>query len=82
MKRNLNRRLLFYIIATLLITSGATIAFIGFASRKASLNHTRVTSTALAGQYGNYTRAELEIYLDASRTLAQVFSQFESIPEC
>jgi CheY-like chemotaxis protein/signal transduction histidine kinase len=81
MKRNLNRRLLFYIIATLLITSGATIAFIGFASRKASLNHTRVTSTALAGQYGNYTRAELEIYLDASRTLAQVFSQFESIPE-
>lgn len=81
MKRNLNRRLLFYIIATLLITSGATIAFIGFASRKASLDHTMATSIALAGQYGNYTRAELEIYLDASRTLAQVFSQFESIPE-
>lgn len=81
MKRSLNRRFLFYIITTLLITSGATIAFIGIESRKASLEYTRATSTALAGQYGNYTRSELEIYLDASRTLAQVLSQFESIPE-
>ncbi len=81
MKRSLNRRLLFYILSTLLITSGATIAFIGIESRKSSLAHTRATATAMAGQYGNYTRAELEKYLDASRTLAQAFSRFESIPE-
>lgn len=81
MKRSLNQRLMFYILSTLLITSGAIIAFIGFQSRKSSLQHTRATAMALAGQYGNYTRAVLERYLDASRTLAQAFSRFESIPE-
>ncbi|MGC8864223.1 MAG: response regulator [Bacteroidales bacterium] len=81
MKRSLNQRLLIYILTTLLITSGAIIAFIGIESRKSSLQRTRAVSMALAGQYGNYTRSILERYLDASRTLAQAFSRFESIPE-
>ena len=81
MKRSLNRRLLFYILTTLFITSGVTIAFIGSESKKASLKHTRSAAMAMAGQYGNYTRAELEEYLDVSRTLAQTFKRFESIPE-
>ena len=81
MKKGINTKLLIYILSTLTVIFSLTIGFVSIQNRRAALKASEQEASALAGQYANYTKAILEIYLDASRTLSQSFSEFEAIPE-
>jgi len=81
MKAGINAKLLIYILSTLTVIFSVTIGFVSIQNRKSALKATEQEAVALAGQYANYTQAILEYYLDASRTLAQTFTEFESIAE-
>ncbi len=81
MKAGINAKLLIYILSTLTVIFSVTIGFVSIQNRKSALKATEQEAVALAGQYANYTQAILEYYLDASRTLAQTFTEYESIAE-
>lgn len=81
MKLRIHYKLLISILSVLLVIYTATIGFVSISNRKTALSDAQELARSSARDHGNQTKAMLEVYMDASRTLAQAFSDFESIPE-
>jgi CheY-like chemotaxis protein/signal transduction histidine kinase/HAMP domain-containing protein len=81
MKLRIHYKLLLSILSVLLVIYTATIGFVSISNRKTALSDAKELARSSARDYGNQTKAMLEVYMDASRTLAQAFTDFESIPE-
>ncbi len=64
----------FIIIATL-------VAYISFASTNKAIKTARANAKVVASDYANKIRSELDVSLDAARTLMQSFEGYEHIPE-
>ncbi len=71
--RNLKTKLIFMIGVAVFISFVTTIAFVTIKSNKIAKKMSFEETEQIAKNYGNYVKAEIEIAMDASRTLAQTF---------
>lgn len=77
---NLRAKILIFIIAISVLIFSITIGYITFNSREMAFKDARKLTDSYAKQYANLVMAELNVDMDLSRTLAQVFLAYESVP--
>lgn len=79
-KMNLNTKMLVYILTTSVIIFGASIAFVSINSKNIALNDAIKIADSYAREYANLTKADLNVDMDITRAMAQVFMSYRTIP--
>ena len=75
--KSLQGRLVFSAGLVFVLVGGIVIAYTGYTSQQTAVETARQNAAAKAESTGNQIKAELEIAMDESRTLAQAFSAIQ-----
>ncbi|MGD9971534.1 MAG: methyl-accepting chemotaxis protein [Desulfatirhabdiaceae bacterium] len=76
---HLKTRMLFSICAVAVLAFGVTIGFVSIRSSDTITEFALSGTQATARQHASEVKADLEVAMDVARTLAQIFSNFESL---
>lgn len=74
-------KLLISILTAILLIFSSVMTYIIYHNAEKSVDQAKELAVANAQYMGTLTKSILEVYMDASRTLAQTFEDFETIPE-
>ncbi len=80
MKMKINTKMLFFILTTAIIIFVAVIGYVSLKSKKMALDDAIHIADSYANQYANYTKANLNVDMDVTRTLAYAFTGYKTIP--
>ncbi|MDO9512248.1 MAG: response regulator [Bacteroidales bacterium] len=81
MRMSINTKLMLYILSSVLIIFSVVTGYVIYHNASESMEQAKSLAESRAYYRANQTKSILEVYIDASRTIAQTFEDFESIPE-